>query len=90
MGYNERYGCFKAIVLGADCVGVGRLQGFAAAAWGAKAIFRMLELLETEILTGLRSLGLNSLSELDHTYLTKDYAFDSNVLSAFPLIDEGY
>ena len=51
----------------------------------------MLELLETEILTGLRLLGLNSLSELDHTYLTKDYAFDSkNVLSAFPLIDEGY
>ena len=36
-------------------------------------------------------LGLNSLSELDSTYLTKDYAFDSkNVLSAFPLIEEGY
>ena len=51
----------------------------------------MLELLETEILTGLRLLGLNSLSELNHTYLSKDYAFDSkNVLSAFPLIDEGY
>ena len=54
-------------------------------------LFRMLELLETEILTGLRLLGLNSLSELDHTYLSKDYAFDTkNVLSAFPLIDEGY
>ena len=38
-----------------------------------------------------RLLGLNSLSELDQTYLSKDYAFDSkNVLSAFPLIDEGY
>ena len=81
----------KAIALGADCVGIGRLQGFAAAAGGSKAIFRMLELLETEILTGLRLLGLNSLSELDHTYLSKDYAFDTkNVLSAFPLIDEGY
>ncbi len=58
---------------------------------GAKAIFRMLELLETEIYTGLRLLGLNSLSKLNHTYLSKDYAFDSkNVLSAFPLIDEGY
>ena len=81
----------KAIALGADCVGIGRLQGFAAAAGGSKAIFRMLELLETEILTGLRLLGLNSLSELDHNYLSKDYAFDSkDVLSAFPLIDEGY
>ena len=51
----------------------------------------MLEILETEILTGLRLLGLNSLSGLDNTYLSKDYAFDSkNVLSAFPLIEEGY
>ena len=81
----------KAIALGADCVGIGRLQGFAAAAGGSNAIFRMLELLETEILTGLRLLGLNSLLELDYTYLSKDHAFDSkNVLSAFPLIDEGY
>ena len=81
----------KAIALGADCVGIGRLQGFAAAAGGSKAILRMLEILETEILTGLRLLGLNSLSGLDHTYLSKDYAFDSkNVLSAFPLIEEGY
>ena len=49
------------------------------------------ELLETEILTGLRLLGINSLSELDKSYLSKDYAFDSkNVLSAFPLIEEGY
>ena len=44
-----------------------------------------------EIITGLRLLGLNSLSRLDHKYLRKDYAFDSkNVLSAFPLIEEGY
>ena len=78
----------KAIALGADCVGIGRLQ---AAAGGSKAIFRMLELLEIEILTGLRLLGLNSLSGLDNTYLSKDYAFDTkSVLSAFPLIDEGY
>ena len=67
------------------------LLPFAAAAGGSKAIFRMLELLEAEILTGLRLLGLNSLTELDKSYLSKDYAFDSkNVLSAFPLIDEGY
>ena len=81
----------KAIALGADCVGIGRLQGFAAAAGGANAIVRMLELLETEILTGMRLLGLNSLSQLDHTYISKDYAFDTkDVLSAFPLISEGY
>ena len=81
----------KAIALGADYVGIGRLQGFAAAAGGSKAIVRMLELLELEISTALRLLGVNSIFDLDDTYLSKDYSFGKlNALSAFPLIDEGY
>lgn len=81
----------KAIALGADCVGIGRLQGFAAAAGGSKAIVRMLELLELEISTALRLLGVNSIFDLDDTYLSKDYSFGKlTALSAFPLIDEGY
>ncbi len=81
----------KAIALGADCVGIGRLQGFAAAAGGSKAIVRMLELLELEISTALRLLGVNSIFDLDETYLSKDHPFGNlNALSAFPLIDEGY
>jgi hypothetical protein len=51
----------------------------------------MLELLELEILTTLRLLGVNSFSDLDKTYLAKDYSFgNSDVLSSFPLINEGY
>ena len=81
----------KAIALGADCVGIGRLQGFAAAAGGSKAIVRMLELLELEISTALRLLGVNSIFDLDDTYLSKDYSFGKlSALSTFPLIDEGY
>ena len=81
----------KAIALGADCVGIGRLQGFAAAAGGSKAIVRMLELLELEISTALRLLGVNSIFDLDDTYLSKDYSFGKlSALSAFPLIEEGY
>ena len=81
----------KAIALGADCVGIGRLQGFAAAAGGSKAIVRLLELLELEISTALRLLGVNSIFDLDDTYLSKDYSFGKlSALSAFPLIDEGY
>ena len=81
----------KAIAFGADCVGIGRLQGFAAAAGGSKAIVRMLELLELEISTALRLLGVNSIFDLDNTYLSKDYSFGKlSALSAFPLIDEGY
>ena len=81
----------KAVALGADCVGIGRLQGFAAAAGGSTAIVRMLELLELEISTALRLLGVNSIFDLDDTYLSKDYSFGKlSALSAFPLIDEGY
>ena len=71
--------------------GIGRLQGLAAAAGGTKAIVRMLELLELEILTALRLIGVNSIFDLDKTYLSKDYSFGNlNALSAFPLIGEGY
>ena len=51
----------------------------------------MLELLELEISTALRLLGVNSIFDLDDTYLSKDYSFGKlSALSAFPLIDEGY
>ena len=48
-------------------------------------------LLELEILTALRLLGVNSIFDLDERYLSKDHSFGKlNALSAFPLIDEGY
>ena len=51
----------------------------------------MLELLELEILTTMRLLGVNSLSGLDDTYLGRDFSFGNpDVLSSFPLINEGY
>jgi glycolate oxidase len=81
----------KALSLGADIVGIGRLQGLAAAAGGSKAIYRMLELLELEIITCLRLLGINDIADLNSTFLTEDVSLGSlDVLSAFPLIKEGY
>ncbi|MDC0092991.1 alpha-hydroxy-acid oxidizing protein [Alphaproteobacteria bacterium] len=81
----------KALSLGADIVGIGRLQGLAAAAAGSAGIYRMLELLELEILTCLRLLGVNEISELNSTFLTKDESLNTlDVFSAFPLINEGY
>ena len=81
----------KALSLGADVVGIGRLQGLAAAAGGSKAIYRMLELLELEILTCLRLLGVNDITDLNSNLLTKDDSFGTlDALSAFPLINEGY
>ena len=81
----------KGIALGADAVGIGRLQGLAAGANGEPGIFRMLEILETEIQICLRLLGVNRLSDLNSSYLRECEPLGENDhLSAFPLIKEGY
>ena len=77
----------KAITLGADMVGVGRLYCYGLAAAGCAGVVRVLELLETEIVTCLGLLGVTSLSELDPNYVCADERVTSaGVLSAFPLI----
>ncbi len=81
----------KAMALGADAVGIGRLQGLAAAAAGEDGIVRMLELLETEIEATLGMLGVTSYKELDATYLAQAPApHFAGWNPALPLIDEGY
>ena len=59
----------KAIMLGADLVGIGRLQCWALAAGGEAGIMRMLELLEDEVVRTLGLLGVTKFAELDRSYL---------------------
>lgn len=81
----------KAIALGADAVGIGRMFGFGIAAAGESGVVRVLEILEAEIRTCLGLLGVSAWSELDATYLHRASAVDRpHVVSAFPLLDEGY
>lgn len=81
----------KAMALGADAVGIGRLQGLAAAAGGEEGLVRMLELLEEEIEGTLGMLGVTSYSELDASYLADaPVPYFDGWHPAFPLIDEGY
>jgi glycolate oxidase len=78
----------KAIALGADIVGIGRLQCWALAAAGETGVLRMLELLEDEVIRTLGLLGLTSFAELDKSYLHPATATNApNVFSAFPLLD---
>src|SRR2546427_3757693 len=59
----------KAIAMGAQCVGIGRLECLGLAAAGPAGLVRALELLEDEIRICLALLGASSLSALDHSYL---------------------
>jgi glycolate oxidase len=78
----------KAIALGADLVGMGRMPCFGLAAAGAAGCVRMLELLEDEIRICLALLGVDRLGGLGPGYLhTAAPVGLPSVTSAFPLID---
>jgi glycolate oxidase len=90
-GFMRGTDVVKALCLGADAVGTGRLEALAMAAGGAAAVVRMLEILEAEIRTTVALLGASRLEDLDPALLqaatpvTRPHA-----LSAFPLLDEDY
>jgi isopentenyl diphosphate isomerase/L-lactate dehydrogenase-like FMN-dependent dehydrogenase len=78
----------KAIALGADLVGIGRLQCWALAAAGENGVLRMLELLEDEIIRCLGLLGVTSFAELNKSYLHPATPTAlPHVFSAFPLLE---
>jgi len=90
-GYMRGADVVKAVALGADAVGVGRLHALAVAAAGAAGVARMLEILETEIEVCLGLLGVTRLAGLEASHLhAAEPVTAPHVLSAFPLLDEGY
>jgi len=81
----------KALALGADAVGMGRLLAFAMAAGGAEAIVRALEILEQEVRIALALLGVTHPDALTpEMVVAADPVGPTHVTSAFPLLDEGY
>jgi len=81
----------KAIALGAHAVGLGRLACFGLAAAGEAGLVRTLELLEDEIRVALGLLGADRLAVLDPSYLRPAAPVRlAHVVSAFPLLEEGY
>ena len=81
----------KAIALGADMVGLGRLQALALAAGGEDALVRMLDILEREVQIALMLSGVTGYDELGPEYVHKEYpAYPPHQFLAFPLLDEGY
>lgn len=87
-GFVRGTDVLKAIALGANVVGLGRLQGWALAAAGPPGMVRALELLEDEIKTAMGLLGVCSLTELDTSYIcAAPPTVPTHVTSAFPLLD---
>ena len=81
----------KGLCLGADAVGMGRLQGLAMAAGGKDAVVRALQILEREITTTMSLMGIDRLGGLNPALLERTTPVaPAHVLSAFPLLEEGY
>lgn len=90
-GFMRGTDIVKAMAIGADAVGLGRLQGLALSAGGEAAVIRMLELLETEIISVLGLLGVTSFAELDRSYVTRTTPLSRPFpFPAFPLLREEY
>jgi isopentenyl diphosphate isomerase/L-lactate dehydrogenase-like FMN-dependent dehydrogenase len=77
----------KALAMGVDLVGIGRLYCYGLAAGGVDGIVRVVELLEIEVIETLGLLGLASFAELDRSYLRPvEAVYEPHVLSGFPLL----
>jgi len=88
-GFMRGSDVVKAIALGAQTVGLGRLPCLGLAAAGVPGLVRALEILEEEIQTCLGLLGVTSLAELSPRHVTAAAPVGlPGPLSAFPLLGE--
>jgi glycolate oxidase len=91
-GFMRGTDVVKAIALGANAVGLGRIQGLALAAGGEDGVVRMLELIEDECRRTLGLIGITSFADLEagHIVAAEAVPRQSWLDSAFPLLKEGY
>ena len=86
-GFLRGTDVLKAVARGAAMVGIGKLQMLALGAAGERGVARMLEILETELITTMKLLGATSLAQLDGTYLQPATPVTApGTLSALPLL----
>jgi isopentenyl diphosphate isomerase/L-lactate dehydrogenase-like FMN-dependent dehydrogenase len=94
-GFARGTDIVKAMALGADMVGLGRVYCYALAAAGQAGVVRMLEILEDEMRSCMGLLGVTALKDLNASYLYHGapVVTPPHVFSAFPLLgldDPGY
>jgi isopentenyl diphosphate isomerase/L-lactate dehydrogenase-like FMN-dependent dehydrogenase len=80
----------KAIALGARAVAIGKLQGWGLGAAGRAGLVRVLEILESEIVTTMALLGITQLDQLSPSYLCRVQPLGpAHEMSSFPHMPGG-
>jgi isopentenyl diphosphate isomerase/L-lactate dehydrogenase-like FMN-dependent dehydrogenase len=86
-GFVRGTDVLKGVARGAAMVGIGKLQALALGAAGDRGVGRLLEILETELTVNMKLLGLNTIGDLDGTYLQPATPVTvPGTLSALPLL----
>src|ERR1700689_4129241 len=87
-GFYRGSDIVKALALGANLVGLGRMQCYGLAAAGQAGIVRMLELLEDEVIRTMGLLGVTSYGKLDPSHVHAAASTTvPGVFSAFPHLE---
>ncbi len=68
-GLRSGEGIVKALALGADFVMLGRPFLYASGADGQRGVFRLVDMLKSELLLALAQIGCTDISHLDHNVL---------------------
>ena len=93
-GFSRGSDIVKAVAMGAELVGLGRLYCYALASAGEAGVARMFDILKAELNEVLGLLGATSFGQLDGSYLhAAQPVVQPHVHSAFPLTnlsDPGY
>jgi len=94
-GFSRGTDIVKAMAMGADGIGIGRLYCYALAAAGQAGVVRLLTILEEEVRSAMGLTGVTSYDELNPGFLYKGAPMvaEPRVHSAFPLLnlaDDGY
>jgi glycolate oxidase len=80
----------KALALGARAVAIGKIPGWGLGAAGAAGLVRVLEILESEIVTTMGLLGVTRLDQLTSNHLCKVQPVGpAHEMSAFPHMPGG-
>ena len=86
-GFSRGTDIVKAIAMGADLVGIGRMLCYGLAAGGTAGVVRMLELLEEETRLALGLLGVTHYADIEKSQLVAEAPVEPpHVTSAFPLL----
>ncbi len=86
-GFNRGSDIVKAMIAGADMVGLGRIQCLGLGADGQQGLVRVLELLELEVKLCMGMLGIENWSQVESSMMQLAPLVGSpHVLSAFPLL----